>query len=87
MQQHHDLLRLVLDQGSDRADRTGTGTRSLFAHLMRFDLSAGTDNQQTASSAASSTSARPASFSASAWLPKSGLVSRLCLSIWPVKVF
>lgn len=36
-----DLMRHVLEQGVDRDDRTGTGTRSVFGHQMRFDLSRG----------------------------------------------
>jgi thymidylate synthase len=36
-----DLLQRILDEGQDRSDRTGTGTRGVFGHQMRFDLDAG----------------------------------------------
>lgn len=38
---YEDLLRLVLEQGTPKSDRTGTGTRSVFGHQLRYDLSAG----------------------------------------------
>ena len=41
MRQYLDLLRHVLDTGTDRPDRTGTGTRGVFGYQMRFDLSEG----------------------------------------------
>jgi len=41
MQQYEDFMRHVFEHGTAKTDRTGTGTRSVFGHQMRFDLAAG----------------------------------------------
>ncbi len=41
MQQYLEMMRHVLDNGNDKGDRTGTGTRSVFGYQMRFDLQKG----------------------------------------------
>lgn len=41
MKQYHELLRAIMERGTDKSDRTGTGTRSLFGWQSRYDLADG----------------------------------------------